>query len=296
MKQTLLNIYDKQYKKLMILSFIILLASIASLGFTYANTGEFFQQSVSLKGGITLTTQVTKQVNPTELQSALTQANPGADISVRAITESGAQKALIIEAADITPQALESSLKAQGIALAKGEYSIESMGSSLGSQFFKQTMKALLLAFIAMSIVVFLTFRNILPSIFIILSTVSDIASTLAVVNILGVKIGTAGIAAFLMLIGYAVDNNILLTTKVLKRKGEGGTAFQRLVESNKTGMLMTITALTASIIGLLFTQSETIHQIMLIITIGLLFDIIYTYFQNAGILRWYMEKHHGGN
>lgn len=296
MKQTLLNIYDKQYKKLMILSFIILAVSLASLGITYSNTGEFFQQSVSLKGGITLTTQITKQINPTELQNALTQANPAADIFVRAITESGSQKALIIEAADITPQELESSLKTQGITLAKGEYSIESMGSSLGSQFFKQTMKALLLAFIAMSVVVFLTFRNILPSIFIILSTVSDIISTLAVVNILGVKISTAGIAAFLMLIGYAVDNNILLTTKVLKRKGEGGTAFQRLVESNKTGMLMTITALTASIIGLLFTQSETIHQIMLIITIGLLFDIIYTYFQNAGILRWYMEKHHGGN
>ncbi|MBS3147502.1 MMPL family transporter [Candidatus Woesearchaeota archaeon] len=296
MKNTLLNIYDKQYKKLMALSFFILLLSLASLGMTYAKTGEFFAQSVSLKGGITLTTPIIEQVNPTEIQSALLLANPNADITVRAITEAGTQKALIIEAADITPEDLTSSITNVGIPLTDGDYSIETMGSSLGSQFFKQTIKALALAFIAMSLVVFLTFRNFLPSLFIILSTVSDIASTLAVVNILGIKISTAGIAAFLMLIGYAVDNNILLTTKVLKRKGEGGTTFERLIASNKTGMLMTITALTASLIGLVFTQSETIHQIMIIITIGLLFDIIYTYFQNAGILRWYMEKHHGGN
>lgn len=291
MKKHLVHIYDVHYKKLMLFSFIVLLACVVSLGISYAQTGEFFSQGVSLKGGITMTVQVDRQVDIHELQNTLSSANPQADISVRHISESGTTSALIIEAADITSEQLETSLTSAGITLTPGTYSSESMGSSLGAQFYSQTIKALIIAFIAMSLVVYLTFRNIIPSLFIILSTVSDIISTIAVVNLLDIKIGTAGIAAFLMLIGYAVDNNILLTTRVLKRKGEGGTTFERLIASNKTGLLMTFTALAASMIGYIFTQSDVIAQIMLIITIGMLFDLVYTYFQNAGILRWYLER-----
>lgn len=275
----------------MVFSFLLLFACVASLGISYAQTGELFTQGVSLKGGITMTVQTDSQVDIHELQNTLSTANPQSDISVRHISESGTTSALIIEASDITPEQLQTSLSSAGITLKTGQYSIESMGSSLGAQFYSQTIKALIIAFIAMSAVVYLTFRNILPSIFIIFSTLSDIISTIAVVNILDIKIGTAGIAAFLMLIGYAVDNNILLTTRVLKRKGEGGTTFERLIASNKTGLLMTFTALAASMIGYFFTQSDVIAQIMLIITIGMLFDLVYTYFQNAGILRWYLER-----
>ena len=102
------------------------------------------------------------------------------------------------------------------------------------------------------------------------------------------------GIAALLMLIGYSVDTDILLTTKVLKRRKEGGTAFERTVKAAKTGLTMSLTSLAAATACLIFSQSDVIKQIMTIIVIGLLFDIIYTWIQNAGILRWYMEKKHG--
>ncbi|MBI4146554.1 protein translocase subunit SecF [Candidatus Woesearchaeota archaeon] len=295
MKQSLLRVYDVHYKKLMIFSFLILLACILSLGIGYARTGDLFKQGVSLKGGITMTIPVNQQVNIASLQEQLISKNPQADISVREIAEGGRTQALIIEAADITTQSLEESIKEAGIQLVSGQYSSETMGSTLGQQFFKQTLKAVLLAFIAMSIVVFITFRSIIPSSFVVLAAASDIVSTLAVVNLLDMRLSTAGIAAFLMLIGYSVDTDILLTTRVLKRKNEGGTIFQRTVQAMRTGVFMTLTALAASIIGLLFTQSDTIKQIMLIITIGLIFDLIYTWFQNAGILRWYLERQEHG-
>jgi len=147
-----------------------------------------------------------------------------------------------------------------------------------------------------MAIVVFLTFRSIVPSLFIILTAASDIVSTLAVVGIIGMKMSTAGIAALLMLIGYSVDTDILLTTKVLKRKAEGGTVFERTVGALRTGLTMTATALVAGCIGMYFTQSETIRDIMFITVIGLCFDLVYTWFQNAGILRWYLERKDGRN
>ena len=101
----------------------------------------------------------------------------------------------------------------------------------------------------------------------------------------------TAGIVAFLMLIGYSVDTDILLSTKVLKRKE--GTVMDRIYGAMRTGLTMTLTTIAAIIVASIFTQSEIIRQIMIILLIGLSVDIINTWIQNVGLLRLYLEKKH---
>ena len=91
------------------------------------------------------------------------------------------------------------------------------------------------------------------------------------------------------MLIGYSVDTDILLSTRVLKRKE--GSVLDKTVDAAKTGLMMSLTAIAAVLIALIFTQSSVLKEIMIIIIIGLLADIIYTWIQNAGILRWYLER-----
>jgi len=289
MKQLIKNIYEQYYKLLLILSLLLVVASIGVLIVQYVNTGEVIQRGVSLKGGITLTIQAEKEIAMSELQTSLSNAFPKGDISVRLLTEGGKTKAFIIEAADVEADALINSLKGKEFSMKEGTYSVESMGSSLGAKFFNQVIWSLLVAFIFMSIVVFITFRSIVPSSFVILAAVSDIVSSAAVVSLLGVKISTAGIAAFLMLIGYSVDTDILLTTRVLRRSG--GTVVSRIYNAMGTGILMSGTSLVASLIAYFFSHSDVIKQITLIISLGMLFDIVYTWIQNAGILRWYLER-----
>ncbi len=289
-KTVLLGIYDRHYKALLALSLLILLASIGVIVMSKVQTGEYFQKGVSLKGGLTLTIPV-REVHVDALEAALSNQFPRADVSVRGITEAGELKALIVEASDIQEDDLITALRGQGLPLEPGTYSVEVMGSTLGQSFYRQTIIAVLLAFLFMSIVVFITFRSPLPSLFIILAAASEIISTVAVVNLLGVKLSTAGVAAFLMIIGYSVDTNILLTVKVLKH--QGSTVFERTVQTMRTGVLMSLTAFAATMVGYVFIQSDVVKQIMLIISIGLLFDIIYTWLQNAGILRWYFERKH---
>ena len=91
------------------------------------------------------------------------------------------------------------------------------------------------------------------------------------------------------MLIGYSVDTDILLSTRVLKRKE--GTVMDRIYSAMKTGLTMNITTITALIVGLILSESEVISQIMIILLIGLFVDIINTWIQNVGILRMYLEK-----
>jgi len=157
--------------------------------------------------------------------------------------------------------------------------------------FFAQTAITDILAYAIGVFLMGVYIRYSIASFAVILAAFSDIVITLAIINVLGVKLSTAGIAAFLMLIGYSVDTDMLLSTRVLKRKE--GTVFERVISSLKTGILMNVTTLSAIVVALLFTQSEVIGQIMIILLIGLLVDIVNTWLQNVGILRYYLEKKH---
>jgi len=283
------RIYEKQYKKLLIIPILLLVLAMLQIGMQTVQTGDFLNKGVSLKGGLTVT--VEKSANIDELQRFLDDSFPGSDISVRAVSKTGVQVGTIIEASDVEAEAIMPLLE-ESLKLEEGEYSVEVMGSSLGASFFKETFRALILAFIFMGIVVFIYFRVPVPSFAVILSAFSDIVVTLAVVNVMGMKLSTAGIAAFLMLIGYSVDTDILLSTRVLKRKE--GQVIDRVYTAMKTGLTMSVTTLAAISVALIFTQSIVLKQIMTILIIGLLVDLINTWIQNAGILRWYVEKKHG--
>ncbi|MBW2979226.1 protein translocase subunit SecF [Candidatus Woesearchaeota archaeon] len=277
-------LYEKHYKKLMIIPFLLLLFAIIQIAYQTVTTGDFIHKGVSLKGGVTITIQ--KPISVHELELFLKKKFPKADIQIRALSKAGKQTATIIEASDINPEQLQSALKEN---LGNDvEFSTEVMGSALGESFFKQTTKALIFAFIFMAIVVFFYFKTFTPSIAVILAAVSDIIVTLAIVNLLGIRLSTAGIAAFLMLIGYSVDTDILLSTKTLRRKEN---PVQGIYAAMKTGLMMTATTLTAVTIALILAQSPVLKQIMTILLIGLLVDLPNTWLQNAGILRIYLER-----
>jgi preprotein translocase subunit SecF len=113
---------------------------------------------------------------------------------------------------------------------------------------------------------------------------------TLALVNMLGMKLSAAGIVAFLMIIGYSVDSDILLTTKILKRKEN--VLNERIYSAFKTGMTMTLTSIAAVLVSLIVvaTLSKTLSQIFTILSIGLGFDLINTWISNLGIMKWYVK------
>ena len=291
-KNVIKNIYENQYKKLLIIPFALLLAALIMIGAQVANTGDFVNRDVSLKGGVTVTIPTEQQIDASILKDALSEDFPNNDISTKSISQFGNHAGFIVEA-DITEddanKLVDSIEKALNIELGKNDYSIEIVGSSLGASFFREIISALGIAFIFMSIVVFLYFRTFVPSAAVILAVFSDIIVTLAIVNMMGLKISAAGIAAFLMLIVYSVDTDILLSTRLLKRKE--GTEMERIYGAIDTGFTMTLTTLVAATIGLIFTQSEVIRQIMIILLIGLLVDMINTWIQNVGILRIYLER-----
>jgi len=122
------------------------------------------------------------------------------------------------------------------------------------------------------------------------LSAFADIVVTLAIVDLIGMKISTAGIVAFLMIIGYSVDTDILLTTRLLQRK-EGVN--KAIFGAFKTGTTMTFTSIIAiaSALIVVYSFSSVLNQIFIILLIGLGLDLINTWATNASIIKWFVEK-----
>ena len=155
--------------------------------------------------------------------------------------------------------------------------------------FYGRSVFAFVIAGIIFAVILYLCIKDSIPSVAIILAAFCDIVCTWAVTILFGIHIGIVGIAAFLMLIGYSVDTDILLTTRVLRRKDQ--SIFEATMGAMKTGLTMSFAAIAAVLVAYFFTASPTIKQIMIILFIGLLFDIVNTWLQNAAILRHYLEK-----
>ena len=281
--------YQEHYKKLFWIPIILLVLALLVLVINYANTGDIIDKDVSLKGGTTLAVYTFQSSEG--LEDFLSKRIQG-DFNVRELSEFASNEVIgfIVEASDVSDTELLSNVEEfLGYDLTSDDYSLEIVGSALGESFYKQMMIAILLAFLFMGVVVLITFRTVVPSLAVIGAAFADITITLAILGLFNVQLGTSGIAALLLLIGYSIDTDILLTTKVLKRKG--GSAIERMFGAMKTGLTMTGTTIVALSVAFFVSNSPVLKQMFMVIIIGLFVDVIYTYAMNAGVLVWYAKR-----
>jgi preprotein translocase subunit SecF len=289
------KLYEKKYKYLLIIPFTLLLTGIIILAYWNVTTGEFVSKDITLKGGLMVTVETDSKIDVRQAEE-IVESELGVTAIVKELSSFGAGSNLgyifEVEKVSNSDTVITAISKAVGHELEEGTYTIEETSATLSETFWRSTIKALALAFIFMACVVFFYFRKIVPSLAIILSALSDFTITLAAINIFDIKLSMAGVAALLMLIGYSVDSNILLSVRVLKH--HEGTVFDRISNAVVTGITMSGTTLTALIVIYLLTPSIILKQITLILVIGLFVDFINTWIQNAGILRIWLEKKHG--
>lgn len=165
---------------------------------------------------------------------------------------------------------------------------VQSVSASFGAESQKLALQGIAVAFAGMSILVFLVFRTAVPSIAVVFSAFSDITIPLSLMALFGIDLTLGTVAGLLMLIGYSVDSDILLTNSVLRR---GGDFYESTYRAMRTGITMTTTsiaamavmAVTASILGV-----DLLAAIGTILVFGLIADLMNTYLLNVALLRWY--------
>ena len=284
------SFYKKNYKFLLIIPILMFVFSLIMIFQTIKVEGTPIYRDVSLKGGLSAIVEVNSLVSDSELTEILEENFNQNSFIVSELYDSGIKIGFIIDT-DLDESSLILFLSDYfKVDFINGEnYSSNFISPSLSNSFFKQAMYILLISFALMSGVVFFYFREFVPSFAIVLSAIFDIAVTVGILNFFNFKVSIAGIGAFLMLIGYSIDTDVLLTNRLIKERGED--YFEKTFFAFKTGVLMTLTTLIAGIGALILTNSQVISEIALILVIGLLVDFISTWVQNSAILLWWIEK-----
>ena len=271
-------------KQMVAIPLVLLILSLAVLGYTLATTGMPVTPGMDFSGGTAVT--VFTSDTPDSL-SATFSGYPLVSIG------EGVSDGKYIKFGPMDDDSLQSLA-----ALINERYpdaKIDQIGASFGETLQKQAAIALVLSFIGMTIVVFLAFRTFVPAAAVVLSAFADIAMTAAVMSIIGIELTLPTTAALLMLIGYSVDSDILLTMRVLKRQGK---LDEKLAGAFRTGIIMTTTtmaAIAAMWAVSYFGNIPVIPEISAVLFIGLLIDMMNTWLTNAGILKWYMLGKDGG-
>lgn len=277
--------FGKNYKLLIIVPAILLVIAVGSLINQYSQTGDFFLKSIDLRGGTVITVNSPGPLDLSLVESAISGIG---SFTVRETRSLEGYGTIIQTGNEINPDDVLAALSSAGFEVS--DVSIESIGPSLGASFWTQAQLGMIAAFIFMGIIVFIIFRTFVPSIAVIISAVADITMTLGFMQIFGIELSLAAFAAILMLIGYSVDTDIMLTSRLLK-ESEEKTVSEKLRRALKTGLTMTFTSIGALAALLISSISVVLSEIAAVLLIGLIFDIINTWFTNSVILRWYVER-----
>ncbi|QEF95412.1 protein translocase subunit SecF [Methanothermobacter sp. KEPCO-1] len=276
---TLFDRMFRSYKPLIAIPAAITLLALLLVVFHGLN------ESVDLRGGALAELTLEKSISGPELESLLKGELGLDDVKVLSVT---GKRATVQFGTDLDVVRVSDALK--GTATIN---SYKSVGPVLSKQALNQIYWAVGFAFLFMSITVFIVFRDPIPSIAVILAAASDIIIAVGGMSAFGIPLSLASVGAILMLIGYSVDTDILLTTRVLKQRK--GDINQRALGAMKTGLTMSISAI-ASMTALylvtvfLMPEAQVLSNIAAVLIIGLLADIITTWLMNLGILRWYLE------
>jgi len=241
---------------------------------------------VELKGGTITVLQLEKPISQIDLQNNISNSLGNPQVTV---TSSTNNQATVQIPGSVNVVELADSLNGTASII-----SYRSVGPLLSQQALNQVIYALAFAFIFMSITVLIIFRNLVPSFAVILAALSDIIIALGGMSLFGIPLSVASVGALLMLIGYSVDTDILLTTRVLKRRE--GTVTKRALDAMKTGLTMAAAAIGAMaslylVVVLFIPYAQLLAEIAAVLIIGLVADVLATWLMNLGILRWYMES-----
>ncbi len=174
-------------------------------------------------------------------------------------------------------------------------YSYQQVTPTLSKYFTQQVLYVLITAFILIAIFAFIIFRSFAPSFTVVFGALNDLLVAIIFMDILHIPFGLTSLAALLMLLGFAMDTDMLAAIRILKR--HEGNVEDRAYNAMRTGITMTTSAIATFsvlfVISLIF-YVPTYYEISGVVLFGLIGDIFTSWFGNAVFLMIY-KKRRGG-
>jgi preprotein translocase subunit SecF len=254
----------------------VLAVALAILAAWYVMTGTPVALGIEFTGG------AEAQIQTTDSQAQIEQNLQGLDPTIQPVQVSGGSQEYIVTTQQT--DGVQDQIRNQGYEIV----SFSETSPSFGTDSVRLTLLGLAVAFVGMSLLIFVLFRSFVPSIAIVISAFSDIVIPLALMNVLGIKLSLGTVAALLMLIGYSVDSDVLLNNHILRRRGDFYESAYRAMRTGVTMTLTSISAMAVMTVASFLLAIPLLPQIGFVLVLGLSADLMNTYLLNLSLLRWY--------
>jgi preprotein translocase subunit SecF len=286
----------EDYDSYIAIPVVLLLLSFALMGVSYMDNGSVLQLGQDFTGGTTVMYNMTEEFDTAQVEQIFTsEGRPGSG-AVRIESE----ESTLLEVTVPPPEMSESQLLDVMNNNSVRSYSLESSDiisrsfstKELAGQLLMLASWTFILAFSIMSLAIFTSFRDLVPSLAVIFAAASDIIFSIGVMSFLNIPLTPGSLSALLMLIGYSVDTDIVLSSRVLKQKR--GSIKDRVWSSMKTGVTMSSGGIAGFsilyLVSIALVGPSTLSMLASVMVIGLLADMPFTWFGNAYILKRYVE------
>lgn len=271
---------------------VIFVISLLILGFSFYTTGSPVKLGVEFTGGTTVT--VVSELSYEAVQQEFTSQFPETPPFSARDAGGGRVKLQFGPMSEAQQTQLNDYISANY----GNDVSLKQVSAYIGENLQHSAVKAVIYAFLGMAVIVFFIFKSVVPSAAVVLSAASDIIIAATLMDLFGIALSLGTVAALLMLIGYSVDSDILLTTRLLKRRGD---TEEKIRAAMKTGLTMTSTTMAAFFVlflvstfaGLIssFSRIDIISDISAVLLFGLVTDLMNTWMLNTGILKWHLAR-----
>ncbi|MFB6242329.1 MAG: hypothetical protein ABEJ36_06040 [Candidatus Nanosalina sp.] len=308
------RVYE-DYDRYAAIPLILLLLSVGFIGFQYASTAQFpyvhlnqtgngtslvvengkvLEMGVVFQGGTQIRYAINGSFETNQIEQIFAaQGRPGTK-ALKEITGNDTSLLVTVPPPEITDEEVaERILSNNSIRNFQVEaLAFNSVTPAVSDFFLQQAIIAFGLAFTIMSLVIFIAFRDLVPSLAVIFAATADIVFSIAAMSFLGIPLTLGSLAALLMLIGYSVDTDIVLSSRVLEQDRK--PLKERIWSSVKTGVTMSSGGIAGFTIlyfvSIAIVGPSELSTISSVMVIGLLADMPFTWLGNAYILKRYVE------
>ncbi len=268
--------FTRWWKRGLVLSVVLIVISIASLGVRGLNLGVEFTGGVSVEGPAS-------EVTIDSAREALNSAGL-AGARVQIITSSSGEKVVRVQTSSEDPatQDLVRTTVAGLGASDPSEVSVTAVSASWGADVTQQALRAMV--FFLAAIMVYLTLRlEFRMALGAIVATVHDVLITVGLYSLFQFEVSPGTVVAFLMVLGYSLYDTVVIYDKVKEVEpmmgmtnrmtyAAGASRAMNLVllRSLNTSITSLLPVLSLLVIGSLVLGAVTLNQFTIALAIGL--------------------------
>ncbi|MEM0379533.1 MAG: hypothetical protein QXY16_02095 [Nanopusillaceae archaeon] len=274
-----ISFIEKYYKQIFVISISILIVATTYLLYRFLVFNSIVDFSVEITGGNLIV--FPKLISELEVESILRDLG----ITDYNLYVSGGNIYIETSAKDI--KEFLNILKEKNIS--EELITVQEFSSYIGELVLEQLIRLFIISTVLISIFIMLRFRKKQPVFGILLVIFWDFILVLTLINLFGLKLGFIGVVAMLGILGFAIDNNIVLATNVFQEKELSFN--DRIKLSLKVGLLMEIFILFVLIPLILIVDLPIVKEFSMVWLFIVISDTYSYLFLNVAMYKYFEKR-----